>query len=53
MRVKTELAAVILLAAVGASLAAGLLLGVVATKATAPAPERAPACPCTPSTITT
>lgn len=53
MRVKPEIAAVIVLAAVGSALAVGVLFGVVATKATAPAPERAPACPCTPSTINT
>lgn len=52
MRVKTEIAAVVVLGAVGVALAAGLLLGVAMTKATT-APERAPACTFTPETIRT
>lgn len=52
MRVKPEIAAVIVLAAVGVALASGLLLGVAMTKATT-APERAPACTCTPETTHT
>lgn len=53
MRVKTEIAAVVLLAAIGVSLAVGLMLGAAVTTATASTPERVPACPCTPSTIST
>lgn len=53
MRMKTSLAAVVLLAAVGVALAFGLLAGVAVTRATTPAPERAPACPCAPETIRT
>lgn len=51
MRLKTSLAAVILLAAVGVSFAVGQLVGAVATKAVAPAHERIPVCRCTPETI--
>lgn len=52
MRVKTELAAVVVLAAVGVALAAGLLAGVAVTKASAadPAPIHFP---CPRSTIST
>lgn len=52
MRVKTEIAAVVVLAAVGTALAVGLLFGVAVTKATAADPEPI-CCPCTPSTINT
>lgn len=52
MRVKTELAAAVVLAAVGVALAVGLLAGVVVTKATAadPAPIN---CPCPRGTANT
>lgn len=53
MRVKPEFAAVAILATFGVALAVGLMLGVVATKATAPAVKRIPACPCAPSMINT
>lgn len=51
MRMKTSLAAVVLPAAVGVSIAIGLLVGVVATRATTPTPERIPSCLCIPETI--
>lgn len=51
MGVKTEIAAVVVLAAVGTALAVGLMLGVIATKAAAP--ERIPACNCQPATMNT
>lgn len=51
MRVKTELAAAVVLAAVGVALAVGLLAGVVVTKAAAdPAPIN---CPCPRGTTST
>lgn len=52
MRVKPEIAAVIILAAVGSALTVGVLFGVAVTKVTAaePAPTR---CPCLPDTINT
>ena len=52
MRVKTELAAAIILGAVGVALATGLLAGVAVAKATAadPAPIH---CPCPRTTINT
>lgn len=53
MRVKPELAAAVLFAAVGVSLAVGALAGVAITQRATPAPERAPACLCAPETIRT
>ena len=52
MRMRTEIAAVIVLAAVGTALAVGLLFGVAVTRATAadPAPIH---CPCPRETINT
>ena len=52
MRVKTELAAAVLLAVVGVALAVGLLTGVAVTKATAAEPPTIH-CPCPRTTITT
>ena len=52
MRVKTELAAVVVLAAVGVALAVGLLAGVTVTKASAAEPPPIH-CPCPRETITT
>ena len=52
MRVKTELAAAVVLAAVGVALAVGLLAGVVVTKATA-ADTPTIHCPCPRGTTST
>lgn len=52
MRVKTELAAVVVLAAVGVALAVGLLAGVTVTKASAADPPPIN-CPCPRNTINT
>ena len=52
MRVKTELAAAVVLAAVGVALAVGLLAGVAVTKSTAADPPPIH-CPCPRETITT
>lgn len=52
MRVKTELAAVVVLAAVGVALAVGLLAGVTVAKATAADPPPIN-CPCPRNTINT
>lgn len=55
MRVKTSLAVVELIEEVDRSsevrIAIGLLVGVVATRATTPTPERIPNCLCIPETI--
>lgn len=62
MRVKTEVAAVVVLSAIGLSLAAGTLAGLALARITGhdgtPAAHQAPAplperCPCPPQTITT
>lgn len=63
MRVKTEVATVVVLSAIGVSLAAGTLAGLAMARITGwydgtPAAHQAPAplperCPCTPPAITT
>ena len=62
MRLKTEIAAVVVLSAIGIALAVGTLAGLALARITGhngtPAAHQAPAplperCPCTPPTITT